>query len=33
MIFAENRCPLFGIMLRSSMILAENRFPLFGIML
>jgi hypothetical protein len=34
MIFAENRYPLFGIMLYdSSMIFAENRYPLFGIML
>jgi len=34
MIFSENRCPLFGIMLYWwSMIFSENRCPLFGIML
>jgi hypothetical protein len=33
MILSENRCPLFGIMLHSSMILSENRCPLFGIVL
>src|SRR6266567_2547228 len=31
--FSENRFPLFGVMLFSSMIFSENRFPLFGIML
>jgi hypothetical protein len=33
MIFSENRRPLFGIMLRESIIFCEHRRPLFGIML